>query len=77
MGVLLAAYAHGMDSQRYTGMDDESVISEMVYGLATVFNTSETFIRNKLIDYVIKRWGTDPFQLGSYASLFPNQVLQL
>lgn len=63
-----------MDSQRYTAMADEDVVNEMVENLALVFNVSETFVRNKLVDHVIKRWGLDPFTLGGFALAAPNEV---
>ena len=55
-------------------MADEDVVNEMVENLALVFNVSEKFVRNKLVDHVIKRWGTDPYTLGGFALAAPNEV---
>ena len=71
IGVLLA---YGMDAQRYTGMKDRDVIHELVKNLAKVFQVPVDYVRSRLLDYVIKRWATDPNQLGGFANEGPNGV---
>ena len=56
LGVLLSSYAYGMTSQRYTGMSDDDVVTEMVDNLAVVFNKTVDFVRGRLVQHVIKRW---------------------
>ena len=63
-----------MTSQRYTGMSDDDVVTEMVDNLAVVFNKTVDFVRGRLVQHVIKRWGTDPYQLGGFATEGPNEV---
>ena len=74
IGVLLATYAYAMDATRYTGMEDKDVIYELVKNLAKVFHVSVDYIHSRLLDYVIKRWGTDPNQLGGFAGEGANGV---
>ena len=70
----MATLAYGTDSQRFTGMKDEDVVDELVRDVAMFFNKTKEFIKDKLDDHVIKRWGTDPYQLGGFAFLHAHQV---
>ena len=63
-----------MTSQRYTGMSDDNVCREIIENLAIVFNTTEDFLRGRLVQHVIKRWGTDPHQLGGFAVQGAHEV---
>ena len=74
LGVLLSSYAYGMTSQRYTGMSDDNVVTEIIANLALVFNKTEDFLRGRLVQNVIKRWGTDPHQLGGFAVQGAHEV---
>ena len=73
-GIIMATLAYGTDSQRFTGMKDEDVVNELVRDVAMFFNKTKEYIKDKLDDHVIKRWGTDPYQLGGFAFLHAHQV---
>ena len=73
-GIIMATLAYGTDSQRFTGMKDEDVVSELVRDVAMFFNKTKEYIKDKLDDHVIKRWGTDPYQLGGFAFIHAHQV---
>ena len=74
LGVLIGTYAKGRDALRYTGMRDADVLKEIIHNLADVFNTSAPLLKDQLVDYVIKRWGLDPYALGSYPFAGAHEV---
>ena len=74
MGVLLASYTWGSDSQRFEGMKDEDIIEECLEGVAKLHKKSYSYIRGLYLSGKVKKWGQDPETLGAFLALKPYQV---
>ena len=74
MGVLLASYTWGEDSQRQQGQTDDNLIQECLNSLSYTHNIHIFTLRKLLIKGVVKHWGSDPYVLGGFANYRPFQV---
>lgn len=77
VAVLLASYSVGPDAMRITGMDDRDVVEMIIRQIAEMFTKTYLEVRSQVMDWVVKRWGTDPYALGAFAVAMPGEVTHL
>ena len=77
---LLTGWLAGPGAEKLKSTPDEIILEAAIQSLASIFNISEEYIREKLHASKIFNWASDPFCRGAYSyitvnSELPNKIL--